>query len=299
MRKSDTIIQIPTALITGAGQGIGRGIAVQLAEAGYDIIANDIIADPGNTRTGLYEVKAQVEACGRRCLPVQADIANRSDHERLVAAAVDEFGAIDLLVNNAGVAPKVRLDILETTEESYDRLMSINARGPFFLTQRVARQMIAQVTAGRAQLPMIIFSTSVSAEVSSPSRPEYCLSKSALSMTARLYAHRLAEYGICVYELRPGIIATEMTSVVKEKYDQLHRRWPGPARPLGPTGRCRPCGGRPGKRLFRLLDRRDSGDRGGDGDSAAVGDCLRRQSSCKLINTGKRFGYPAFDIVPG
>jgi len=211
----------PTALITGAGQGIGRGIALQLASAGYDIIANDIVADPTNTETGLYEVKQQVENAGRRCLPVQADIANREDHQRLIAAALSAFGGIDLLVNNAGVAPKVRMDLLETSEESYDRLMSINARGPFFLTQAVARQMIAQVEAGRVPAPMIIFSTSISAEVSSPSRAEYCISKSAQSMAARLFAHRLAEFGICVYELRPGIIATEMTRVVQDKYDRL------------------------------------------------------------------------------
>jgi NAD(P)-dependent dehydrogenase (short-subunit alcohol dehydrogenase family) len=139
----------------------------------------------------------------------------------LITVAVAEFGGIDLLVNNAGVAPKVRLDLLDTSEESYDRLMSINARGPFFLTQAVAQQMILQRETGRTTTPMIIFSTSISAEVSSPSRPEYCISKSALSMTARLFADRLAEFGICVYEIRPGIIATDMTSVVKEKYDRL------------------------------------------------------------------------------
>jgi len=221
MKKRGNIMHIPSALITGAGQGIGRGIALALAEAGYDIIANDIIADPSNTEKGLYEVKQCVEALGRRCLPIQGDISKSDDHTKLIDAAVAEFGGIDLLVNNAGVACKVRLDILETTEESYDRLLSINARGPFFLTQAVARQMIKQVEQGRAIRPMIIFSTSISAEVSSPSRGEYCISKSALSMAARLYAHRLAEYGICVYEIRPGIIATDMTSVVKDKYDKL------------------------------------------------------------------------------
>ena len=210
----------PVALITGAGQGIGRGIALALAEAGYDIVANDIVADAANTGKGLYEVQARVEEFGRRCLPVQADISQTADHARLLATTLEEFGAVDLLVNNAGVAPKQRLDILEATEESYDRVMSINARGPYFLTQLIARQMISQVEAGRTP-GMIIFSTSISAEVSSPSRGDYCLSKSALSMAARLYAHRLAEYGICVYEVRPGIIATDMTSVVKEKYDKL------------------------------------------------------------------------------
>jgi len=211
----------PTALITGAGQGIGRGITLQLAFAGYDIIANDIVADATNTAKGLYEVKRQVEAIGRHCLPVQADIAQRDDHARLIEEAVAAFGSIDLLVNNAGVAPRQRMDVLETSEESYDRVLAINSRGPFFLTQAVAKQMISQVHAGRSPTPMIVFSTSISAEVSSITRAEYCISKSALSMTARLFAHRLAEFGICVYELRPGIIDTDMTSVVKDKYDRM------------------------------------------------------------------------------
>ncbi len=156
----------PCAVITGAGQGIGRGIALQLAAAGYDIVANDIVADPQNTEKGLYEVKLRVAELGRRCLPVQGDISKREDHAQLIAAAVAEFGGIDVLVNNAGVAPKVRMDILETTEESYDRLMTINAKGPIFLTQAVAQQMIAQVQAGnRPQKPVIIFSTSISADV--------------------------------------------------------------------------------------------------------------------------------------
>ncbi len=143
--------QAPCAFITGAGQGIGRGIALQLAAAGYDIVANDIIADPANTEKGLYEVKQRVAELGRRCLPLQGDCPDREDHARMIAAAVAEFGGIDVLVNNAGVAPKVRMDVLETTEESYDRLMNINARGPIFLTQAVARQMIAQVQAGDAR----------------------------------------------------------------------------------------------------------------------------------------------------
>ena len=207
------------AFTTGAGQGIGRGIALKLAEAGYDIVANDIVADPANTAKGLYEVKARVEALGRACLPVRGDISNLADHDLLIAAAVERFGRIDVLVNNAGVAPKVRADILETSPESYDRLMTINLRGPFFLTQKVARQMIRQGPAARP--PVIVFITSISAYVSSTARPEYCISKAGLSMAAMLYADRLAREGICVYEIRPGIIATDMTSVVKEKYDKL------------------------------------------------------------------------------
>jgi 3-oxoacyl-[acyl-carrier protein] reductase len=212
---------VPVALITGAGQGIGRGIALELAKAGFDIIANDIIADPGNLEKGLYEVKARVEELGRRCLPVQGDISKPADHQRLLEASLAEFSGIDVLVNNAGVAQKARLDILETSEESYDRLQAINARGPFFLTQLIAKQMIAQVEAARPYAPVIIFSTSISASVSSTPRAEYCISKASLSMAARVFADRLAQHGICVFELRPGIIYTDMTSVVKEKYDRL------------------------------------------------------------------------------
>jgi len=212
----------PCAMITGAGQGIGRGIALCLAGAGYDIIANDIVADPADLERGLYEVKARVEALGRRCLALQGDISSSADRARMVDEAVKAFGGIDVLVNNAGVAPKVRADVLEMSEESYERLMSINAQGPLFLTQAVAKRMIAQVQAeDRPQKPVIIFITSISAGVSSTGRMEYCASKAALAMGARVFAHRLAEYDICVFDLRPGIIETPMTSLVKEKYDKM------------------------------------------------------------------------------
>ena len=145
------------ALITGAGQGIGRSIALNLAAAGYDIATNDIVADPSNLDKGLYEVKLQVEKIGRKCLPIPGDISSLKDHPHIIQKTLAEFGGIDLLVNNAGVAPKVRTDILETTEESYDRLMNINARGSFFLTQAVAKQMIEQVRLGRSPKPIIIF----------------------------------------------------------------------------------------------------------------------------------------------
>lgn len=211
----------PVALITGAGQGIGRGIALKLAEAGYDIVANDIVLDPANTAKGLQEVKFRIEQLGRQCLPVQGDVSNLASHEQLVGSALRAFGRLDVLVNNAGVAPKVRADILETAPESYDRLMTINLRGPFFLTQKVARQMLRQDRLADGPAPTIVFITSISAYVSSPSRAEYCISKSGLSMAATLFADRLARDGICVYEVRPGIIATDMTAVVKEKYDKL------------------------------------------------------------------------------
>lgn len=210
-----------TAFITGAGRGIGRGIALQLAAHGYDIVAAATQADPSNTAKGVYEVKARAEELGARCLPVAGDISNLADHSRMLEEALGTFGRIDILVNNAGVAPLKRLDILETSPESYDRVMGINLRGPFFFTQAVAQHMIRQTQQQASVQPVVIFITSISANTASPNRAEYCVSKAGLSMLAQNYAVRLAEFGINVYEIRPGIIATDMTAGVKEKYDKL------------------------------------------------------------------------------
>ncbi|HEY3138485.1 MAG TPA: 3-ketoacyl-ACP reductase [Blastocatellia bacterium] len=212
------------AFITGASRGIGRGIAIELAKAGYDIAGSS----RGLSKVGIFEVKQRVEECGVAFLPVQGDVSILEDHEKMVKTVVDQFGRIDVLVNNAGVAPERRLDVLETTPASFDRVMSTNLKGAFFLTQRVARQMIEQSEAK----PKIVFITSVSAYMSSPSRAEYCISKSGLSMAAAIFADRLAEYGINVYEVRPGIVKTDMTAPVQDKYDRLieeglipQRRW--------------------------------------------------------------------------
>jgi 3-oxoacyl-[acyl-carrier protein] reductase len=222
----------PVALITGAGRGIGRGIALELANSGFDIAGVDIVFEPDNKKSGLFEVKDQVDKLGADFLPLQGDISVLDDHEKTFHEALGHFGRLDVLVNNAGVAPLTRQDILETTPESYDRLIQINARGTFFFTQRAARLMIQQVKESPGPKPAIIFITSISASVSSPSRAEYCISKAAMSMTAALFADRLAESGINVYEVRPGIIQTDMTAPVREKYDKLiaeglvpQRRW--------------------------------------------------------------------------
>ena len=224
-----------TAFVTGASRGIGRGIALALAEHKYDVAAGATKADPANTEKGLYEVKARIEALGQRCLPVVGDIADCGQHARMIEEAVAAFGSIDVLVNNAGVAPEQRLDVLDTTPQSYDRVMGINLRGPLFFTQAVARRMIAQRNAGATRAPVIIFITSISANTASPNRVEYCVSKAGLSMAAQTFAVRLAEYGINVYEIRPGIVATDMTADVKEKYDRLigegillQKRWGQP-----------------------------------------------------------------------
>lgn len=226
----------PVALVTGAGQGIGRGIALQLARDGYAVVVNDVVADPDNTESGAYEVKHTIEEAGGRAEVFRADISSADDRAAMVDFVADTFGRLDLLVNNAGVAPRERKDILEAAEESFDRLIAINLKGAYFLTQLVANRMIAWKQAGAVEHPRIAFITSISAYVSSPSRGEYCVSKAGLSMAAKLYADRLAEYDIPVLEIRPGIIETPMTAVVKDKYDKLIaegllplKRWGTPA----------------------------------------------------------------------
>jgi NAD(P)-dependent dehydrogenase (short-subunit alcohol dehydrogenase family) len=210
-----------TAIITGAAQGIGRGIALELAKSNFNIVGVDVIYQPENREKGLFEVLERAHEFGAEFLPIQADIANLADHEKILQQAQHKFGSIDVLVNNAGVAPRQRLDILETSPESYDRVMNINARGPFFLTQTIARQMIQQREIQPQAVHYIIFISSISAYYSSPSRAEYCLSKAVISHAARIFAHRLSEFGIRVFELRPGIIQTDMTAAVKAKYDRL------------------------------------------------------------------------------
>jgi len=211
----------PVALITGAGRGIGRGIALELANSGFDIAGLDIVFEPENKKSGLFEVKEVLGALGAGFYPLQGDVADLASHEKILGEVIGQFGRIDLLVSNAGVAPLVRLDVLETTAESFDRVFGINARGAFFFVQRAARQMVLQVKKSPDPRPAIVFITSISAAVSSLFRAEYCISKAALSMTATLFADRLAEFGINVYEIRPGIIESDMTAPVREKYDKL------------------------------------------------------------------------------
>ncbi len=223
------------AFITGASRGIGRAIALELARAGFDVAGNSRRFDPQAPNTGLAEVQQRVQELGRRFLPVPGDVADLDNHATMLQAVLDAFGGLDLFVSNAGVAPEQRLDLLVATPESYDRVLGVNARGPFFLAQKVAQQLVNQVEAGNSPAGKMVFVTSISAEVSSPSRAEYCVSKAALSQTARLFAQRLAGHGIGVYEIRPGIIKTDMTAPVREQYDRLiaeglvpQKRWGTP-----------------------------------------------------------------------
>lgn len=228
----------PVALITGASRGIGRGIALELAKTGHDLMINFA----GN-EAAARQTAADCVAMGRaadhsvRAEICQADISVAADRARLVRCTKEKFGRIDLLVNNAGVAPNVRADLLETTAESFDRLIAINAKGPFFLTQLVAKEMVGQTRNLKpgTRNPIIITITSISAYTASVNRGDYCVAKAALSMLTPLFAARLAEHGIGVFEIRPGIIATDMTGPVKEKYDRLIasgltpiRRWGAP-----------------------------------------------------------------------
>jgi NAD(P)-dependent dehydrogenase (short-subunit alcohol dehydrogenase family) len=203
----------PVALVTGAARGIGAAIAVELARAGRDVAALDV-ADAART-------VADVEAEGRKALAIRADVSSASDRAEALARIEDAFGRLDVLVNNAGVAPKVRADVLTAGEESYDRVMGINLKGPYFLTQAVANWMIRQRKQRPDDFLCIVNIGSISAYTASPSRGEYCLSKAGVSMATKLWAARLADDGIGVYEIRPGVIATEMTAPVRDKYDKL------------------------------------------------------------------------------
>jgi NAD(P)-dependent dehydrogenase (short-subunit alcohol dehydrogenase family) len=227
----------PVALITGASRGIGRGIALELAKTGYDLVINyagnaeaaaktraDCLAAPRDTQCAI-----RAEAC-------QADVSKPADRQRLMDFTRQEFGRLDLLVNNAGITSRGRLDLLDATEDNFDWLMGINLKGPFFLSQLAARWMIEQRRQhGENYRPKIVTISSISAYAVSVNRADYCMAKAALGMMTRLYAVRLAEHGINVYEICPGVIASDMTAPVKAKYDKLIaegltpiRRWGEP-----------------------------------------------------------------------
>lgn len=201
---------MPVALVTGASRGIGRGIALALGGLGWRVAVNY----RGNAAAADETVRA-VSAAGGEALAIRADVGAADDRRRLVDETATWGGSIDLLVNNAGVAPERRVDLLEADEASFDRLIAINLKGPYFLTQLAAQRMIADGTPGQ-----IVTVTSVSAYAASVNRGDYCVSKAGLAMMTALYAARLAEHGIRVYEVRPGVIATDMTAGVREQYER-------------------------------------------------------------------------------
>lgn len=231
----------PVALITGASRGIGRGIALTLAECGYHLVVN-YAGNEAAARDSAAEAIASAADHGHQIVAeaIQADVGSAADRERLVESTLRQFGRIDLLVNNAGIPSPGRKDLLDAEEGDFDRLMAVNLKGPFFLAQRVSRQMLVQVeSAPDAPPPKIINISSISAFTASTNRGDYCIAKAGLAMVTKLFAARLAEAGIRVYEIQPGIIASDMTEPVREKYDRLIangltpiRRW-GQPRDIG------------------------------------------------------------------
>jgi len=205
-----------SALITGGARGIGRAIAETLAGLHFDVA---IVYR--SAHQAAEETAAACRRLGVRTLVINADISSREERNRILQALGDAYERLDVLVNNAGTAPKRRLDIMEADEESYDQVMNTNLKAPYFLTQQIAKWMIAEKKKEDRYQPQIINISSISAYTSSPSRGEYCLSKAAMAMMTQLYADRLAEFGIPVFEIRPGIIKTDMTAGVVEKYNKL------------------------------------------------------------------------------
>jgi NAD(P)-dependent dehydrogenase (short-subunit alcohol dehydrogenase family) len=218
------------AIVTGGTRGIGLGIAGALARNGWNLALCGVRSEDEVQRP-IESLRAEGADVWYRPL----DVSCVGDHERFVDAVRDRWGAVDALVNNAGRAPRVRVDLLDATDASFDEVMRTNLHGPYFLTQRVARLLVAQRAADRARSMAIVFVTSVSAVMASTNRGEYCVSKAGLAMAAQLFALRLAEHAIPVYEIRPGIVATDMTAPVKAAYDERiadglvpTRRWVSP-----------------------------------------------------------------------
>jgi len=226
---------IPVALVTGASRGLGRGIAIEAAAEGLSVAVN-FASNAAAADETVSMCQRVAPLPGQRFVPVKGDISSREERDAMLRQTLDAFGRVDALVNNAGIAPRVRADLTETSEASFEELLRVNLQGPFFLTQAVARHWLGQpyppaITSGFK----IVFVTSISADTASINRGEYCISKAGLAMTSQLWAVRLAEHGVQVLELRPGIMATDMTSGVKGKYDALlaeglvpQRRWGTP-----------------------------------------------------------------------
>ncbi len=218
---------LPAAIVTGSSRGIGRGIATALGLHGYAVTVNY-----ASRSDAAMEVVAEIENAGGRAIAVQASVGSSDDRQRLLTRTLDAFGRVDVLVNNAGITSVGRRDVLEATEESWDLVFATNLKGPFFLTQAVTNWMRA---AGQVERGTVINVSSISAYAVSLNRADYCMTKAAMQMMTWLFAARLAEDNIRVYELCPGIITTDMTAAVRHKYDRLIaggltpiRRWGNP-----------------------------------------------------------------------
>jgi 3-oxoacyl-[acyl-carrier protein] reductase len=203
-------------LITGGSRGIGFGIVQQLALKGFRIAINGV-----RPEASVATIIDSIRALGAEAIYCQGNIAVTADRKQILQQVKDQFQQLNILVNNAGIAPRERKDVLETTEQSYDEVMDTNLKGNYFLTQDAANWMIAQKKEDALFTGCIINISSISATVASVNRGEYCISKAGISMATQLFAVRLGEYDIPVYEVRPGIVNTDMTAGVKEKYDTL------------------------------------------------------------------------------
>jgi NAD(P)-dependent dehydrogenase (short-subunit alcohol dehydrogenase family) len=215
MTTSTTPRSRPVALVTGGTRGIGLGIARALARDGWDLVLSGLRAS-----SDVSPVLAELEAHGGRVTYVAADIASREARHALVDQIRRDCGVVNAIVNNAGRAPQVRADLLDATEESFEELMRTNLQGPYFLTQSLARDIVSRRATDSGFRAAIVFVTSVSAELASSNRGEYCVSKAGLAMAVKLFAVRLAPHGIPVFEVRPGIINTDMTAGVRDVYDR-------------------------------------------------------------------------------
>ena len=218
------------ALVTGGGRGIGLGIAKALAADGCDLAIGGV-----REEAAVADVLGELRGLGAEVIYCQGNVAETADRDSIIAAVERHFGRLNVLVNNAGVAPNVRADILDATEESYDRVMTINLKGPYFLTQAAARWMIQQREQDEQFPACIVNVSSISSAMASTGRGEYCVSKAGMSMATKLWAARLGEFNIPVYEVSPGVTQTDMTAAVAEKYDRLiaegltiERRWGTP-----------------------------------------------------------------------
>ncbi|MHB1036331.1 MAG: 3-ketoacyl-ACP reductase [Pirellulales bacterium] len=218
----------PVALVTGASRGIGRAIALELARLGHAVLVNYATREDA-----AQAVVGEIVAGGGRAVAVRGDVASADDRRALVERTRTEFNRLDVLVNNAGITSPGRKDILEATEESWDLVFATNLKGPFFLSQLAARWMLDLVDRGRIPGGKIINISSVSASAVSTNRADYCMTKAALGMMTQLFAVRLADHKIGVFEVAPGVIASDMTAPVKEKYDCLIAQGAWPLRRWG------------------------------------------------------------------
>lgn len=229
------MVKHPVVLITGASRGLGRGVALSLAPEGYDL-AIHYASNEAAARETAEACRQAAKDPTQKFITVSAQLASSADRARMMEAVFREFGHLDALINNAGIAPRERADLPEAQEEIFDEVLSVNLKGPYFLSQIAARHWLS--SPGESRLPggyKLIFVTSISADTASVNRGEYCISKAGLAMAAQLWATRLAADGVQVLELRPGLMATDMTAGVKEKYDKLigeglvpQKRWGRP-----------------------------------------------------------------------